>query len=240
MKTLFFDVETFGNKPNREIELPTYIAPTKDDVALGNAKDPDKVKAIIEEKLPKMILEAEIKHKEACAKAYKDYDDEWRSNALKSLNLSVLCLCYAIDDSEIVKLYGEEEEIFKQFDAMLGCIGHQSQTFILVGHNIKGFDIPIIWHRAIKYKLKNIWNTFRVTRYSDRVHDTQDMFAITDARNHYSQDKISQFFGKKGKSDFSGKDVHDAYLNGEILKIVDYCADDVVDVRDNYYRIAFK
>jgi predicted PolB exonuclease-like 3'-5' exonuclease len=240
MRTLFIDLETFGNKPDEKKEYPTLILPTEADVAVGRAKDPSIRKSIIEEKLPRMIAEAEEKHKKDCEKVESEYESEWRGNALKSLKLTVICLCYAVDDGEVVKLKGTEEEIFTAFDKFLESEGHQSQSFILVGQNIKGFDIPIIWHRAIKYKLKHVWNTFRVHKYSDRVHDTQDMFAITDSRNHYSQDSISKFLGRSGKGDFCGKDVHDAYLRGEIDRIVVYCADDVIDCRENYYAITFK
>ena len=239
MRILTIDIETFGNKPEEKKEYPILILPTEADVAIGNTKDPEKIKAIIEEKLPKMIAEAIEKHKKDCEKVDSEYEAEWRGNALKSLKLTVICLCYAVDDGEVVKLKGTEEEIFARFNDFLASFGHESQSFILVGQNIKGFDIPIIWHRAIKYRLKHVWNTFRVHRYSDRVHDTQDMFAITDGRNHYSQDSISKFLGRSGKGDFCGKDVHDAYLRGEIDRIVDYCADDVIDCRENYYAITF-
>jgi len=237
MKRLYFDIETFGNKPEEKKPYPELILPTKDDVAIGNAKDESKVQAIIDEKLPKMIVEAKEKHQKECDKIDSEYDKEWRGNALDSMKLTVICLCFAIDDGDVVKLKGTEEEIFKAFDDFLAKYGHEAQSFVLVGQNIKGFDIPIIWHRAIKHKLKHIWSTFRVHKYSDRVQDVQEMFAITDFKKHYSQDSISKFLGRKGKGDFSGKDVHDAYLRGEIDRIVDYCADDVIDCRYNYEAI---
>ena len=89
MKTVFVDIETFGNEP----ELKELILPTRDDVKVGNLKDPAKIEAKIAEVLPAMKLEAMAKHDEA-------YEQEWRKNALKSTKLTVIVLCYSVDGQD--------------------------------------------------------------------------------------------------------------------------------------------
>ena len=223
MKTLFIDIETFGNKP----EEKEIVLPTEADVKVGNIKDPAKIKAKVDEVLPQMIAEAKAKHKE-------EFDKEWRGNALKSLNLDVIALSYAIDDGDIVSLYGEEKDIMAKFEAELISLGHELHSTRLVAHNGYEFDFPILRHRAMKYGHKKMLHFIPSSNRSDKHVDTMVLFRGSSYKSYYSMDNICKFFGIDGKGDIDGSMVHDMYLNGDIKKIAEYCSHDVDRLRAMY------
>lgn len=218
MSYWYIDIETFGNKPEeKELTLPT-----RDDVKVGNIKNPELIEAKIKEVLPQMIAEAKAKHQD-------EFDKEWRGNALKSLKCEIIALCYAVDDGDVVKLKGTEKEIMEALEAALLRMPIEKVHQIhFVAHNGNEFDYPFLRHRAMKYGLKRLLSILPSGKYSDKHIDTQVLFRGSQWKEHYSLDAICKFFGLEGKDGIDGSMVHDYYLNGKIDDIVDYCADDVV------------
>lgn len=224
---IYMDLETFGNEPEKK----PLILPTESDIKVGNIKDPAKIKAKIDADLPVLIENAKAAH-------VKAHDDEWRSNATKSTKLTVICMSYAIEDSEPIKLIGTEKDIFGKFEAFLLSLNQRDLALVrFVAHYGNGFDFPITRHRAMKYGYKRLFSLMPSGRYSDRCEDTLDMFRGSDFRTHYSLDSILKFFGLEGKGDITGADVHDMYLDGKIEEIASYCASDVIKLRQAYKKI---
>lgn len=246
-KNLFIDIETFGDKPENEVFTPKLILPTRDNVKIGNVKDPDKIEAIIKEKLPFLIKEAKEKHNELVAKIHVEHEKEWRGNALKSLKLNVIALSYAFDDEIVRNIIGDEESIFTQFNDILEEDKQRAITLRVIAHYGKAFDYPIIRHRAMKYGLETLYHTFTGSgRYDPRIIDTHEMFAGTDYRGHYSMDDVCKFFGIQGKKGMKGSEVHDHYLryldgnHQALIDISNYCGWDVEALRNMYNVMRFE
>ena len=220
---IFLDIETVGHKP----EIPELVLPTRDDVSIGNLKDPKKIEEKIKKELPKLQQKAIDKQKQ-------EFDKEWRKNALNSLKSDIVCLSFAIDDNDVIGLKGTEEEIMREFSRLISSIN--PMTTNVVAHNGKEFDFTFLLHRGYKYRLVNVVKLFSFkSRYDPRAIDTMEKFAGT-SRNWYKLDDIAKFLGVEKKIKNINKSlVHDYYLDGRIDEIVEYCNKDVEALRRVYY-----
>ncbi|MDR1460543.1 MAG: 3'-5' exonuclease [Campylobacteraceae bacterium] len=113
----------------------------------------------------------------------------------------------------------------------------------LVSFNGRGFDIPMILARAMRYNLscpayfdtdnkelgKSKWDSYRY-RYSDRFHvDLLDHISDFGAVRGLKLDHICTMTGLPGKYDVSGEQVMSLYLKNEIEKIKEYCESDTLN-----------
>ena len=153
----------------------------------------------------------------------------------------VVISCVARDD-EGVKIFsiGEPERdekaaIHRFFDAI------ERKTPQLVSWNGKGFDIPVLNHRALMHGIccARFWETgdedqsFRynnyVNRYQTRHLDLMDQLAMFNARNFAPLDEMAQLTGLPGKLGIGGAEVWPSYVKGRIQAIRDYCEVDVAN-----------
>jgi len=226
---IFLDFETVTNLEKPVIELPE--APTEKDVKVGNLKDEAKIKAKIEEGLPKLLQE----HKDKC-KAIEDKAlDQWKKGAVHPLKCRVISCAIAVNDKHPVVLWGTEEEIMNQIDQIIsGC----NSYFDIVAHNAMGFEAPILVLRALKYNLACKQHFSRREVLNSVFYDTMKRAAVTDYKAYHSMDDLCEFFGiKTPKEEFNGSMVHDAYFNeGEEgkQKIIKYGIAEIFALRDLY------
>ena len=153
----------------------------------------------------------------------------------------IVIACVARDD-EGIKIFtiGEPERdekaaIQRFFDAV------ERKVPQLVSWNGKGFDIPVLNHRALIHGVccSRFWETgdedqsFRfnnyVNRYQTRHLDLMDQLAMFNARNFAPIDDLARLAGLPGKVGVGGAEVWSAYRRGEIQAIRDYCEVDVVN-----------
>jgi predicted PolB exonuclease-like 3'-5' exonuclease len=153
----------------------------------------------------------------------------------------VVISCVARDD-EGIKIFsiGEPERdekaaISRFFDAI------DRKTPQLVSWNGKGFDIPVLTHRALIHGVccARFWETgdedqsFRfnnyVNRYQTRHLDLMDQLAMFNSRNFAPIDHLAQLAGLPGKQGLEGAQVWPAYLRGEMQAIRNYCEVDVLN-----------
>ena len=107
----------------------------------------------------------------------------------------------------------------------------------LVSFNGRGFDMPLLINRALKYNFtcsayfetenralnKNKWDNYRY-RYSDNFHiDLLDHIGDFGAVRGLKLDHICQSVGLPGKFDVHGDDVLELYFASEQKKILEYC-----------------
>jgi 3'-5' exonuclease len=157
------------------------------------------------------------------------------------LHRVVMISCVARDD-EGMKVFsiGEPERdekaaIARFFDAI------ERKTPQLVSWNGKGFDIPVLNHRALLHGVccTRFWETgdedqaFRynnyVNRYQTRHLDLMDQLAMFNSRNFAPIDQIARLAGLPGKQGLGGAEVWPAYQRGEIQAIRSYCEMDVMN-----------
>jgi predicted PolB exonuclease-like 3'-5' exonuclease len=137
----------------------------------------------------------------------------------------------------------DEKEILERF-----FDGVERYTPTLVSWNGGGFDLPVIHYRALKHGIRaqRYWETggddqsFRwnnyISRYHSRHTDLMDLLAAYQPRAVAPLDQIASMLGFPGKMGMDGSKVFDAWLNGEIKAIRDYCETDVLNTWLVYLR----
>lgn len=111
----------------------------------------------------------------------------------------------------------------------------------LVSWNGGGFDLPVLNYRAMRHQVSADvywdlgevdqsakWNNY-INRYHLRHTDLMDILSFYQAKACVPLDEIAMLLGYPGKMGMSGAKVWDAYQDGEIKAIRDYCETDVLN-----------
>ena len=118
----------------------------------------------------------------------------------------------------------------------------------LVSWNGSGFDCPVLNYRTLLHGIKAslYWEvgdndqSFRWNNYQSRYHyrhlDVMDVLASYSGRANASLDNIATMLGFPGKMGMSGSKVYQAYADGDIESIRDYCETDVLNTYLVYLR----
>ena len=129
----------------------------------------------------------------------------------------------------------EGELIARFFD------GIEKYTPDLVSWNGKGFDLPVLNYRALKAGVQapRYWETgdedtsFRYNNYLSRFHwrhlDLMDVLSGFQGRGRASLADMASLLGLPGKLGFSGEQVWDAVLAGQLAAVRNYCETDVLN-----------
>ena len=136
----------------------------------------------------------------------------------------------------------EQEIIQRFFD------GIEKYTPNIVSWNGSGFDLPVLHYRAMIHGIQAPrywdmgdddrdfkWNNY-ISRYHMRHLDLMDVLAMYSGRANAPLDQMAQLCGFPGKLGMDGSKVWDAYKNGEIGAIRDYCETDVANTYLVYLR----
>lgn len=136
-----------------------------------------------------------------------------------------------------------EKEILQRF-----FDGIERYTPTLVSWNGGGFDLPVIHYRALLHGINahRYWETgnddqsFKWNNYISRYHyrhtDLMDLLSGYQPRAVAPLDQIATMLGFPGKMGMDGSKVFDAWSNGEIKAIRDYCETDVLNTYLVYLR----
>ncbi|MGD8514173.1 MAG: 3'-5' exonuclease [Granulosicoccaceae bacterium] len=137
----------------------------------------------------------------------------------------------------------DEAEIVQRF-----YDGIDKFTPTLVSWNGGGFDLPVLHYRALLHGISapRYWETgdndqsFRWNNYLSRFHsrhtDLMDVLAGFQPRANAPLDQIATMLGFPGKMGMDGSKVWDAYQDGQIRAIRDYCETDVLNTYLVYLR----
>lgn len=118
----------------------------------------------------------------------------------------------------------------------------------LVSWNGGGFDLPVLHYRSLKAGLQapRYWETgedetaFRYNNYLSRFHwrhlDLMDVLAGFQVRARAPLADVAALLGFPGKLGFSGDQVWDAYLAGQLQAVRRYCETDVLNTYLIYLR----
>lgn len=131
-----------------------------------------------------------------------------------------------------------EHEILAKF---IGFLNEHNPR--LVSFNGRGFDLPMIMVRAMRYNLsspayfesenkelnKNKWENYR-SRYDGRFHlDLLDHISDFRAVSGLKLDTLCASLNLPGKYDVHGDQVTDMFFRGELAKINEYCESDTLN-----------
>lgn len=129
-----------------------------------------------------------------------------------------------------------EKELIERFFS-----GIDKYTPTLVSWNGCGFDLPVIHYRALLHGVvaPRYWDNgdddpgFRWNNYLNRFHyrhtDLMDVLAGYQGKANAPLEHIATMLGFPGKMGMSGKQVWDYFLQGDIVKIRNYCETDVLN-----------
>jgi predicted PolB exonuclease-like 3'-5' exonuclease len=215
---IYLDIETIptGDKPTADILKPP-----------GQMKLADTIK--------KWYADTEARA--------EDLDDVYRKRALSMTESRILCIAFAIEDNPVVGVTGEtEKDVLVAF--MNALLEHDShifdRTFRLIAHNGRQFDFPILYLRAVKYKIGQLPRLFHVANPYESYVDTMVKFGFTARGTMTSLKSACAFFGIQAKKDdIDGSQVYDYYLDGKTKEVVEYCKSDVEAVRNLYKALTF-
>jgi predicted PolB exonuclease-like 3'-5' exonuclease len=111
----------------------------------------------------------------------------------------------------------------------------------LVSWNGAGFDLPVLHYRALvnqisaprywekgDYDQQFKWNNY-INRFHYRHLDLMDILSGYQGRASAPLDEIATMLGFPGKMGMNGANVWQAYFNGDIKGIRDYCETDVLN-----------
>lgn len=133
---------------------------------------------------------------------------------------------------------GSEREILEGFLNYLNAKNPK-----LVSFNGRGFDLPMLLLRAMKYNLsapayfetenkplnKNKWENYR-SRYSEAFHvDLYDTLSHYGAGRALNLNLVCAMSGLPGKFDVHGDQVYALHFNGEQARVDEYCESDVLN-----------
>lgn len=154
----------------------------------------------------------------------------------------IVAISVALRTRDVFKVWslGEpgapEAEIIQRF-----FDGIDKYTPDLVSWNGGGFDLPVLHYRALRHGIAapRYWEAgdedqaFRYNNYLNRYHsrhlDLMDVLSSYQARARVSLQAAAMLLGLPGKLGMSGDKVWDAYLDGQIDAIRNYCETDVLN-----------
>jgi predicted PolB exonuclease-like 3'-5' exonuclease len=121
-------------------------------------------------------------------------------------------------------------------------------TPILVSWNGGGFDLPVLNYRALVHGIAAAkywdmgeddrdfkWNNY-IARYHMRHTDLMDVLAMYQPRASAPLDALAKMCGFPGKMGMDGSQVWNAFCEGRIEEIRNYCETDVVNTYLLYAR----
>jgi uncharacterized protein YprB with RNaseH-like and TPR domain len=206
---LFLDIETL---PDGDPIDPLSLTPP------GNMKKPETI--------------AEWYKTEAVSIAVEKY----RQRALNSMEGRIFCIGMATD-SHVTAFTGDEREMLAMFQAAVQTLlGRYSEPIQFIGWNIREFDIPFIWRKAIKYQLTALKKAFNRDRYRGNILDLMTEWGSNN-RDMVKMSSVASFLGIESDDKVKGGDVYDLYLKNDLEAIVGHCKADVELLRKIYNRI---
>lgn len=178
MKHIVFDIETV---PQDEALL---LARAPEFTAPANLKDPEKIAASIAKKRADYLADAAL---------------NWKTAEVVLIGAGI--------DSELKSFTANsEKELIRDF---LARIAEALDEGVAVGgHNVRGFDLPMLINRARVLGLKVPWNllSFRMGRpkWHDYIFDTLEILSFGKAFDGNGVDDVARVFGLPPKLGHGG------------------------------------
>lgn len=161
----------------------------------------------------------------------------------------IVCISAVLRTREGIKVWSLGDENSDEKDLITRFFnGIERYMPTLVSWNGGGFDLPVLHYRALKHGVSapRYWDLgeddrdFKFNNYISRFHlrhtDLMDVLAGYQARAVQPLDQIAALLGFPGKMGMSGAKVWDAYLDGDIAGIRNYCETDVLNTWLVYLR----
>lgn len=226
-KELFIDIETVPEGELDEFEL------YKD--APKNLKDPEKIKKWEEEAKEEQYLKQAVD-----------------TNRAKILTIGAAfdksspeCFIDLVNYNELEVLHKFEKYLRSNLESMVKeGVSEERYVFhevCFIGHNIKKFDLQLLYVKSLKYQLPYLAQLVAPARKrynNSKSFDIMEEWNSSDPNSYISLDTVANVLGIQGKKgDMDGSKVYEKFKNGLIHEIVSYQKDDIVLTRNVYNRM---
>lgn len=194
-----------------------------------------------------------FKKADSIAKWWQEEGEQAKAEAVAKTSFDgmygrIACICYQIDDGDVIacSVADEVDTINDFFGAIVDASSrplHGTEMMMPVtfcGHNVAGFDLPFLKHRAIINGIKppaQLFKAMSAKPWDACVADTMLMWS-SDPNKRGSMDRLCKAFGIAGKDGFDGSMVAETWPT-DPLKVIEYCCDDVRRTRAIYKRLTF-
>ncbi len=147
----------------------------------------------------------------------------------------IVCVSMAIyvkDELRIRSIYDNDEEVLiKKVHKTFSIIS--TKTILgSCGYHIKGFDIPWLNRKMMKYNLKipNLLKTFNIKPWEMNVFDLAEIWRSNGTLEYVSFDEmLNELNIESPKTDISGGNVNKVYWEeNNLIRIKTYCENDVI------------
>lgn len=200
MTPIVFDIESVPNQTEGLLEQ------------LINEVDPPKLEVIEPQNKPDTIAKKEERNRIAIAEWESNRIDianqKWLDTAKKFTSAEIYCVSFAVGDNEVRNIWpgsaerGMDERyvletFFREVSSELSKVD-PGMSAVVVGHNVLGFDCPLLQVRSIKHGIPMpLWWPVLDKPYHNRIIDTLPMFLAGNksapVAGHGKMDYICEF-----------------------------------------------
>ena len=210
---------------------------------------PDQSEGALEGFIKNISAPAKYKKPESIAQwiadnGKKEGENNWLKTSFDGAKGQICCICYAVDDGEIRRLYAEsigaEKGLLEHFNSQLRedlAVRDATMRPFFIGHYIKGFDLPFLFKRMVINQVRPEFKFNPFGRHNSDFYDTME--AWEGFKGSISLDNLAKALGFNAKHDVTGADVWPMFKDKRYHDIASYCADDVEAVRKVYNKLNF-
>ena len=199
------------------------------------------------ETIPQRAPLSEIQEEELSkrmSRSYQDMDENERRRLIMGTTPAfgeIVCISYAkytskTNTEEIDSIIGEEPDILQIFWNKISSFRGR-----FVHYNGLSFDVPWILLRTIHHGLKPLNKEFSNTRRFQTFphYDCKQIIADWDWKNSISLQLACDFFGVPSpkEGEIKAQDVAQAFEDGRIKAIAEYCERDVIATAKVYKKL---
>jgi predicted PolB exonuclease-like 3'-5' exonuclease len=175
------------------------------------------------------------------------FQEALSKTAVDPMLAEILCIVVAIDDDAPLTFSQakmNESQMLHDFASVLEL--EASEESIWIGHNIEGFDLPVILNRFRRLRVKppTAFPAYDGGRFHGRVYDTMKRtpgrtpFISMEAACEVAGIVLPQVMWR-GEPMHGGR-VADCFEAGEWRVMLEYCRQDVITTRELYHALTFK
>jgi len=166
----------------------------------------------------------------------KTFEEFVESTGLDGSYGRIACISYAINNEPIKTLSGDEKKLLADFWDIAKDVS------LFIGFNLMDFDLRFIYQRSIILGIKPSRDLSFARYRNNPIFDIMCEWSKWSFQNKISLHALSKVLGISSpkEGEIEGKDVAQAYKDGRIKEICEYCEKDVDVTRKIYKKMIFE
>lgn len=180
--------------------------------------------------------------KDKRSKSIEEQQISWESGlALSPLTGQVLCCGISADDE--INVYQQQDQdiiTINECDILGGITEQIAKADLIIGHNIKDFDLWFIYNRCRKHGITfpdKLYSKYKGRfNWNDCVIDTMDLWSCGKYKEYISLNNLAKYFGLKPKDSNISKNFEEVW-NTDREKAIEHCRYDVELVKQIYNKL---